>query len=622
MSPPSPPGEDGGPPSPEDLEDAAAGAAAGPGGGEDESGRWRWHTHALVVSAFVVLSVLCYWHVWWGGASHVATQSGSDGIGAVWVLSWFSFALTHGHNPFFSDYANYPYGVNFVANPGVQLLALLVEPVTLLWGPVAALNVLLTLGLGSAGTGAFYLVRRVTGWGPGAFVAGLLYEFSPVEFNQGKGDLNLVWLVLSPLMLLILYEVVVRQRPHPLRWGALLGVLAACQFLISSEYLASTALFAAIALVVLAIQYPHRVRATARRVAGALAAAAATALALLAYPLWFMLWGPASLGGQIVVKAQAFRADLLGAVIPGSLELLRTARTTTISSNFSQSSYLGLGMLAVLVVGVVAYRRVALVRTSAIVAGCAFVLALGGSLVIIAYPYPRPSAIPLPGAILAHLPLLSDLLPVRFSVFVILFGSIVVAYVLEQVHRSVLASHGPGRAVLATVGVAAIAVIPLIPSAPYQTYRVRTPAGFSEVVRSLPVGAPVLVYPAPDFPTSQALLWQGVAGIRIKIIGGVFAVRLYPGTKNTTVGHSGTTNVVTTTFFTAQEGVRFARTSRRRDAILADLNRWHVRYAVAVPTALKTAANSQRFLVWIFGRPVRQVGRTEQFAVPRAGFSG
>ena len=75
-----------------------------------ERRRPPWAT-IIVVAVYIGLAVAIYGHMWASGPSAVV-QPGGDQLGTVWFLRWTPFALLHGHNPFFSDYANYPFGVN------------------------------------------------------------------------------------------------------------------------------------------------------------------------------------------------------------------------------------------------------------------------------------------------------------------------------------------------------------------------------------------------------------------------------------------------------------------------------------------------------------------------------
>ena len=127
--------------------------------------------------------------------------------------------MAHGHNPLFTNYANYPHGVNLLNNTSVPLLGVVGAPVTWIWGAIATYNFWCTVALAGSAFAAYVLVRRVVDWGPAAFVAGLLYGFSPYEIGQ-SGHLNLSFVVFPPLILLCLHELVVTQRGRPRRWGS------------------------------------------------------------------------------------------------------------------------------------------------------------------------------------------------------------------------------------------------------------------------------------------------------------------------------------------------------------------------------------------------------------------
>src|ERR1700736_2767456 len=134
-----------------------------------------WKT-ALVVALFLALAVAFYWNAWASGPTdHM--QAGGDQFTTVWYLRWFPFALQHGLNPFFSDFGNYPFGVNLLTNTSVPLLGLVGSPTTLLFGPIASYNALSTLALAGSATAGYAFVRRWTTWRPAALAGGLLYGF-------------------------------------------------------------------------------------------------------------------------------------------------------------------------------------------------------------------------------------------------------------------------------------------------------------------------------------------------------------------------------------------------------------------------------------------------------------
>src|SRR4029077_3277575 len=65
----------------------------------------------------------------------------------VWYLGWLPHELSLGHNPLFTDYLSFPNGVNLMWNTSMIFPAFLLWPVTAVFGPVVAYNVLVTAGL-------------------------------------------------------------------------------------------------------------------------------------------------------------------------------------------------------------------------------------------------------------------------------------------------------------------------------------------------------------------------------------------------------------------------------------------------------------------------------------------
>ena len=163
---------------------------------------------------------------------------------------------------------NYPRGVNLgTYNTQMPLLGVMAAPLTWIAGPVASLNLLLWLAFPLSATSMFFVLRRWSCRPVAAFTGGLLYGFSPYMVGQSTAHLHLTFVPLPPLIFLCLVELFVRRTGSALRWGLALGLLAAGQFLISSEILVTTGLVAVIGLAVLAVARPADV-APALRVRG------------------------------------------------------------------------------------------------------------------------------------------------------------------------------------------------------------------------------------------------------------------------------------------------------------------------------------------------------------------
>ena len=119
--------------------------------------------------------------------------------------------------PLFSTTVGYPTGINLIfAAFGVVL-----TPVTWLIGPVAALNVGLTLSPVLSALAMFALARRWVSWSPAAFVAGAFYGFSPfVLSNLSVAHVDFSMIAIPPLVVICLDELLIRQRRNPIARGS------------------------------------------------------------------------------------------------------------------------------------------------------------------------------------------------------------------------------------------------------------------------------------------------------------------------------------------------------------------------------------------------------------------
>lgn len=572
---------------------------------------------AVVFSIYLVVAIALYWDVWSTSPTSV-TQLGGDQYGTVWFLQWVPFAMAHGHNPLFTNYANYPHGVNLLNNTSVPLLGVVGAPVTWMWGAIATYNFWCTVALAGSAFAAYVFVRRVVDWRPAAFVAGLLYGFSPYEIGQ-SGHLNLSFVVFPPLILLCLYELVVTQLGNPRRWGIWLGLLVTAQFFVSIEVLASTAVMAGICLIAVVVICRRSLDSHLRFAGAGGLWGVCVAGVLLAYPVWFVLRGPGAISGPIQLIPQAYRADLLGPIIPGLHQWLSTPGLARHSNLFAIStsengSYVGLTLLATLLVGLVfLWRKSRLARVAAIGGASAFVISLGAGLVIRGEPSARVTGVPLPERLLTHLPLFSNTVPVRYSLYVVLFAAILLALVVDELHRRLQLSPPPHDPSVASVrswvvpgALALICLLPLVPALPVSPIGpVGIPTYFTASSSSrIPTGSVALLYPFATATEPSAVLWQAEANMGFKMPGGYFLVP--SGTQhriafNPIVQYDTDTLTARTLSRTFAEGPP-PETPALRNALRSQLKSWHVQTIVANLVGVPNPDASLQFFIWLTGR--------------------
>ncbi len=490
------------------------------------------------IAAYALLGLAVYFPTWPGDPGRLPQCTCADAGLNTWFLAFTAHAVAHGQNPFFTTLLNYPHGVNLTYNTQMPLLGLVATPLTLTAGPMSSLTLLMWLAFPLSASSMFLVLRRWTAWVPAAFAGGLLYGFSPYMAGQSTAHLHLLFVPLPPLIVLAVVELLVVRAGHPRRWGAVLGLLLAGQFLISSEILVTTVLVVGIGLLVLAACRPRQVAPSLRSAAGGLGCGLAVVAVLLAAPAWVFLTGPehytSAAGGA---DALLLRADLLSPVVPTSVErvvpagLAATGDRLTVFGDYTENgSYLGLPLLGLLGYLVVRGRRNRWLLFAALMSLVTDVLTLGTRLTVDG----RPTTVPLPDALLARVPLVEQLVPARISLLTWLCVAAVAALGLDELHRATgpprtpaagdghRTGRSPGTVSWSVVAVVAVlAVVSLVPRWPVRTVAADLPTYFtSGGVDRIATGSVALTYPYATPLHSQPMVWQAVTGMRFSLIGG------------------------------------------------------------------------------------------------------
>ena len=570
--------------------------------------------------AYLGLAVICYWHAWTGGLASTAQVNG-DAFDSMWYLTWAPHSLFHLQNPLFSDYANYPLGINLLINTSALFLGFIGSPITLLFGPIASYNVLVTLSLAGSAAAAYFVIRRWASWRWAAAVGGLVYGFSPYEMGAGLGHLFLVFSVLPPLIFLLLHDILVRQTGRPYWRGALLGLMLVAQFFVALEVLASTLVMGIVLVVLIAIAGRHVLRSHVGYAVRALGVAGVISVALLAYPLWFFLEGPQHVNGPVQTTG-LFRADLLGIVVPDSLQRFAPQALATVGDRFAgdlaeNGSYLGITLVLIVVVGCIWLRRMRAVKVVAAFGLIAFVLSLGSVLAVKGPPVVTLSGevkgvMPLPGALLSKLPLFGKALPVRYSLYVALAAAFLLSIILDRLHDG-LSRQSPRRriaAVVAPLGLGLLGVILLVPDVPFAMASVTSPTYFtSRYLQEIPKGSPVVVYPYSTVYFGYPSIWQAQTYLHFRLPGGYYSVPTGPKQELTPIlpGVGTPPTTVALVFTGLYNGAPTPITPALRNSVNGQLRAWHVHTVLAFPFGNTPPSQVVAYLTTLLGSsPVRQ----------------
>lgn len=518
------------------------------------------------MSALSALGSVAYYF----GALRSPARSWSGGFWdpqqMMWFLGWAAHALTHGDNPFTSTYLLYPHGLNLMWNTSILLSGFVLAPVTVLASPMVSYNVLLTITPVLASATAFLLFRRHVRSNVAAVVGGLFFGFCPFVMIQAPGHPHLSQVAIVPLLFLLLDELVVRQR---WRWwvtGGLVGLGGAAQLLVGEEVLTMTALAGVVAVIALVALHPRAIRTKARYAGRGLGAASVAFVALAGYPLAVQFWGPRRAPNSH--QPGTFVTDLANFVQPSGqrlhLDLLRMPLSFT--GNASEwTGYVGIPLLILIGWTVARYlRRRSWVPVLLIVMLVVALLSLGPHLHV-----DGRSVLPMPWAILQHVPLLSNVLPSRLSMVVELCVAAMVAVFVDNLRTS----RRLGWTVIGGVLVIAAAVT-WIPK-PDTVTTSAVPRFFTTRARSvIPAGSVALVAPYIDATTTEnPMVWQAASGMRFRLVDGSVIV---PGP------HDGPTTVASTTLTALQERT-VALTPALRVSFLDYLHRRDVHEVIVGP---------------------------------------
>jgi len=494
--------------------------------------------HVCVFGALVLLAgLVLWWKVWVTGhpAGTITCQCG-DASQELWFLSWTPYALSHGHDPFLTNaiFAGRG-GANMLANTSWIFPSLLLAPVTSLFGPIASFNVGAVLGPAVSGWAFFLASRKVSGFLPGQLLGSLLYGLSPfVLWNDPIGHLDFVLLFFAPLALVLVYDLAVTSKHRPWRVGLLLGLLVVVQFFTSTEFLAICAVTGALAVVVAVAIAPRRAWERRRPIFVGLATASGVTAALLAYPMWFLLEGPRHIVGPPWPGSPSMGATA-SAIVDAGHAVHAASFFDKISGYFGGAGpnfgpndfpsliFLGIPLLVLLGMSAFVWWRTGLAWVLALGGTAAWLFSLGTTMGTEFDPPARVSHPSwLPWRPLSHLPLLSQIEPLRFAAVVTFSAALLLVVSLAGWER-LLRRFAPPLAIWIALGAAGSAVlvpVALTASVPFVVRSTPVPAWFERAAPRLDPSTVVLTVPFGD---QEAMGWQAETGFPVRLAGG-FAV--------------------------------------------------------------------------------------------------
>lgn len=555
---------------------------------------------ALPVAIFAVVAVAYTLDVWRDPA-HVSAGGLGDNLHWINFLAWTPHALSHLQNPLYTEALDYPHGVNLAWNTSAPLAGVLMWPVTATAGPVVAYNGFVLLAVTLDGWCTYLWLHRHTRSAVAALLGALVVILGP-WIPTHIVHLNLLGFWFLPLMFIAAEKIIATAGSSRTRWAVLFALAAAGQFYVSAEVLALGFIAIAVALLIALLLSDREARRRAPAILAHLGLAAVVFIALAGPFVLYQLFGPYPIHGS-VQPANTFVADLENFVIPSAVTWLwPQSATRTVAQSWTgfgeATAFIGVPLLLACMYAAIRGRRNRRTRVVCLTAVATAVLSLGPHL----HAGGVDTNVPLPAILLYHVPLIDNILPVRFSLMTA-FG---MAYLLATVLDQTLLAASLRRRLGSGVGLVALAsiasVMPLATS-PLVIPQFFTPSG---AVSTLPPSTVALVGPyIGEGATAIPMMWQAVADFRFALIDG------YAVTANDQGGASFVLdNPIRRAFSTIQAyGSVPQETPQLRESLRAALHARGVTMVLIGPMPHRDAAVG--FVAWLVGSAPQEVQGVE-----------
>ena len=284
-------------------------------------------------------------------------QNSADVWQHLWNSWWMRFSLLDLHRqPYFSPVIFWPDGANLYFHALDPLDGSISVPLQLLFGLVAAFNLIFFIQLTLAGYATYRLAYHLTGHYAAALVAGIIYAFSPLEsalLNLGQVELtSIAWL---PFFMLYFIKTLERE---PQAWlNRLLSLLFLLALALDSWYYVLYALlFAGLYLLYRLWRERKEWRQAWPRTV-ALFGGILVVWAVLISPVLLPTLREASSGStrQSLWVVAYNSADLLGFLQPGSSAIWSLFGASPSSED--RGNFLGLFVLLLAIIGVISGWR-------------------------------------------------------------------------------------------------------------------------------------------------------------------------------------------------------------------------------------------------------------------------
>jgi hypothetical protein len=354
--------------------------------------------------------------------STCACNAGADPTQFIWAFVWWPYAIAHGLNPLVSHVMWAPGGINLGGVTSTPGPALVMTPITLLFGPLVSYNVAAIIAPVLGSWTAYRLCRYISRAPWISILAGYVYGYSTYELGHLNVHLNLFLVFLPPLAVLVVLKRL-DGVISPRRFAVQLTLILIAQFSISNEILFTMTLVGVAALLAgIAFATPERRRAILHLCPLLLLAYGITAVVFSPYiyeelkaPQFSVDWG-LQYANDLISFIAPTNVTLVGAHTFGAVvQVFPTGATET-------DAYLGVPLILIIAMYLIGNWSARTTKMIAAILAVTVLWTLGGTLYVSGKP-----TIWLPYAIFQHLPGFKLILQGRIAMYTALVAAVVLA---------------------------------------------------------------------------------------------------------------------------------------------------------------------------------------------------
>lgn len=177
-----------------------------------------------VILSYTALAILFTWPLALNFSTHLLGPP-EDNQQFYWNLWWWQKSLAAGQNPFHTSLLFFPRGTSLLLHTISPLNAVMGHFFSFFVNLTASFNLLIFFSIVMSGVGMYYLALDLVGDKRAAWIAGLIFTFSPRHISHIYHHLNIIAIQFIPLAILCLRRIWQGRRPYYFASGMVLWLV-------------------------------------------------------------------------------------------------------------------------------------------------------------------------------------------------------------------------------------------------------------------------------------------------------------------------------------------------------------------------------------------------------------